>query len=338
MQHDDTIWSVISQGFCSFKAKLRDDVGHAGAKTEAFCRNPYNSTGICSRVNCPLANSQYATVIEKDNQLYLYMKTVERAHTPKRLWEKILLPNSFKEALELINDNLQWWDRKVVMKCKHRLLRLKQVLIRKRRLAMRGVPKLVGIKKKEEKQLARKEAKAEKAAKVTSNIQKTLLSRQSKRSLDISDADLQRLADDIDEKDEKQRKEAETEGVDGAGGEADLVSDDGDDDGLVPYCEDSTDSESWSDEEEEEEEDAEEESEEEVEAGGKKRQHVRIGAPSSGGPARKKRRVEIEHEKEMDVCGLWWEWGGGEQRGETPTCDHTHTHTQTRLKRSVFDF
>eukprot|EP01064_Diplonema_japonicum_P018517 TRINITY_DN27216_c0_g1_i1.p2 TRINITY_DN27216_c0_g1~~TRINITY_DN27216_c0_g1_i1.p2 ORF type:complete len:283 (+),score=78.52 TRINITY_DN27216_c0_g1_i1:42-890(+) len=176
MQHDDTIWSVISQGFCSFKAKLRDDVGHAGAKTEALCRNPYNATGICNRVNCPLANSQYATVIEKDNELYLFMKTVERAHTPKRLWEKILLPGNFKKALEIINENMQWWDRKVVMKCKHRLLRLKQVLIRKRRLALKGVPKLVGIKKKEEKQLNKREAKAEIAARIPQHIRNTLLS------------------------------------------------------------------------------------------------------------------------------------------------------------------
>ena len=87
MQHDEIIWQVINHQFCSFKATISKD-----KDVQTFCRNEYNVSGQCNKSSCPLANSRYATIREEKGRCYLYIKTVERAHSPKNLWEKIKLP------------------------------------------------------------------------------------------------------------------------------------------------------------------------------------------------------------------------------------------------------
>lgn len=177
MNHDEVTWNVMGQTFCSFKVKTRDD-------KVRFCRNPYNVTGLCQKGVCPLANSQYATIIEHEDELYLYVKTAERAHLPRRMWEKVKLSTSFPEALEQIDDNLQWWDKKLVNKVKARLLRLKQYLMRKRKMLMEPEVKYVSVNKRQEHKLLRREVKAEAAARIELEIEKELLDRLKKGTYD----------------------------------------------------------------------------------------------------------------------------------------------------------
>mmetsp|Transcript_34610 Transcript_34610/g.40469 ORF Transcript_34610/g.40469 Transcript_34610/m.40469 type:complete len:272 (+) Transcript_34610:27-842(+) len=177
MNHDEVTWNVMGQTFCSFKVKTHDD-------KVRFCRNPYNVTGLCQKGVCPLANSQYATIIEHEDELYLYIKTAERAHLPRRMWEKVKLSTSFPSALEQIDENLQWWDKKLVNKIKARLLRLKQYLMRKRKMLMEPEVKYVSVNKRQEHKLLRREEKAEAAARIELEIERELLERLKKGTYD----------------------------------------------------------------------------------------------------------------------------------------------------------
>ena len=43
-----------------------------------------------------------AFIDRKAGIMYLYVKTIERAHTPARMWEKIKLSNNYTKALEQV--------------------------------------------------------------------------------------------------------------------------------------------------------------------------------------------------------------------------------------------
>ena len=152
-------------------------------KEQNFCRNEYNVTGLCNRQSCPLANSRYATVRSdpETGVMYLYMKTVERAHMPNKWWERIRLSSNYAKALEQLDERLAYWPKFLIHKSKQRLTRLTQVAIRMKKLAKEDehleetvVPKLAPkIRRREE----TRERKAASAAKVERAIERELIER-----------------------------------------------------------------------------------------------------------------------------------------------------------------
>lgn len=293
MQDDTVVWQIINHSFCSFKASV--------AKERTFCQNPYNVTGLCLRSACPLANSRYATIKEEDGVCYLYMKTIERAHTPKNLWEKIKLPANYTKALELISKELEYFPKYLVHRNKQRLTKIHQMIIRMRKLKLTAKPIIVPINTRNEQREKGRERKALQAAELEKSIEIELLERLRQVSTEseiynyperVFNAAIGKVSKSAEEVLEEQEAAAEEEEEE----EGEYEEEDEDEEHAVEYVEDFQPSD---DEEEEDIEDSSPLTKEEMMELYKKVEAKRNKRKSDGkAGANKKGRVQIEYEYE----------------------------------------
>lgn len=286
MQHDEVIWQVIRHNHCSFMTKI---------ETGNFCRNPYNLTGVCNRSSCPLANSRYATIRDHDGVFYLYMKSIERAHMPNKIWERVKLPRNYEKALEVIDKHLMYWPKFLVHKAKQRLTKMTQMRIRMRKLALKTREKIMTVPRMATKRDLRRAEKAEKAAVLDKSIEKELLERLKTGVYgDIYNVPMRQFEDILieEELEEDVEEEAEIEYVEG---NEELEEEDMEDLGSLRIQKNRADEATVG---------TEDDKNKDTSAGERKRQRKHLGVSQSrsekDGPkakAKKKAKVlEVEHE------------------------------------------
>ena len=253
-----------------------------------------------------------------DGKLYLYMKTVERAHTPKNLWQRIKLSKEYARALKQIDEHLIYWTDFNINKCKQRFTRLKQVQITERRMALReergevSERNYVGVKHKVKKREEKRERKALAAARIEKAIEKELLDRLKSgaygdKPLNVDDKIWKKVLGKLEEKNTEEDVEDEEE-FDSDEEDVMLNSEDEDedeDDGQVEYVEmdedeedemvDMEDLEKWLGHDSESESESESDNDDESDAD-EKPNKKKIKTKRAGRGARP--HVEVEYEEE----------------------------------------
>jgi protein MAK16 len=242
MQHDEMIWQVINHQFCSYKSTLAKSKG-ANRDKKQFCKHPYSTTGLCNRSSCPLANSKYATIREENGRMHLYIKTVERAHSPKNLWEKIYLSRNYAKALQQLDEHLAYFPKAQIHRNKQRLTKIHQYLLRMRKLKLRQINGVKSVKtrvhRKVEQREERREKKALVAAKLENSIEKELVERLARGTYgdiyNFPEVPYQKALEEAERTtgvDEEMEEEMESEE------ELETEDEASDEDGMIEYVED----------------------------------------------------------------------------------------------------
>ena len=313
MQHDEMIWQTINHQFCSYKTTI----GKAKSDKTHFCKHPYSVTGLCNRTSCPLANSKYATIREDKGRVHLFMKTVERAHSPKNLWEKVLLSRNYSKAIAQLDEHLAYFPKVLMHRNKQRLTKIHQYLIRMRKIKLQEISgrkaKMVGIHRKIDQREERRERKALVAAKLEKNIQKELVERLAKGTYgdiyNFPEAPYQKALNQAEgEKEEAVEEEATdeetdeeiTEYVEDLESDEEELEEDMEDMDYIGNGEWDRGSDDDS-EDDSEEDDSEESSDEDSEDSSDDRPRKKKKGPKKKKPAKRKgTRVEIEYEEERE--------------------------------------
>ncbi|KAL8253605.1 hypothetical protein R6Q59_031826 [Mikania micrantha] len=68
---------------------------------------------------------------------YLYMKTIQMARMPNKLWERVKLPCNYEKTHETIGNNLMYWFKFLVYKAKQRLTKMTQMRTHMRKCALK---------------------------------------------------------------------------------------------------------------------------------------------------------------------------------------------------------